>query len=295
MKLNGINGPSLQGVRLSYTESKTDGIQGSESRVTLEELKLERYGPCLLVSLSCPENLNAFSLRMGQEIIHTFYECERDGDIKSIILTGEGRAFCSGGNIKDMERAAQDRKGEFLKEIAGKLNRVVTAMRRVPKIVIAAVNGVASGAGFSLALASDLIVAADNARFNLAHRNVGLHPDGGAVYFLEHTIGVYKTRELVYRGSVLDAVTAEKLNIVNRVVTPEELKQEALALGRELSEGPNIAMGLAKRTIDLGLNENLDAHLENERQAIARTGETQDHIEGLRAFSERRRPMFKGR
>ena len=260
----------------------------------MDEIKVEYFGPSALITLACPQTLNAFSVKMGQALLSAFAECERDKIITSIVLTGEGRAFCAGGNVKDMACAAQEKKGEFLKEIAGVLNRVVTEMRRMPKIIIAAVNGIASGAGFSLALASDLIIAAEDARFNLAHRNVGLHPDGGAIYFLQHIIGAYKTRELVYRGSIIDASTALNLNIANRVVVAEKLREEALALGRELSEGPTFAMGLAKITLDHGFNASLDTHLENERQAIAKTGATQDHVEGINAFLQKRTPLFKG-
>jgi 2-(1,2-epoxy-1,2-dihydrophenyl)acetyl-CoA isomerase len=262
--------------------------------MSFKELQFETQGHIAVVTMMNPEQLNAFSIQMGKELINVFYECERKEGILSIVLTGYGRAFCAGGHIKHMADCPEDRKCEFLKNITGELNDVVTTIRRIPKPVIAAVNGVAAGAGFSLALACDLIVASENARFSLAHFNMGLHPDGGAIYFLERVVGIHKTRELVFRRSVIDANTAARLNIVNQVVSPTELNEKAMTLAQELSNGPAIAIGLAKRVIDQGLIESLDGHLENERQAIAQTGRTRDHIEGITAFLEKRKPQFKG-
>lgn len=260
-----------------------------------KELKLEIQGPVSIITMNNPEHLNPFSVQMGKEITQAFYECEYQESLRSIVLTGNGRAFCAGGDIKAMADYPKERKAIFFKEITIELNNVIKAIRHLKKPVIAAVNGIASGAGFSLALACDLIIASTRARFNLAHVQVGLHPDGGATYFLPRLIGIHKTCELVFTGSSLDAATAQKLGIVNRVVAPEKVMGEAIAIANELANGPTFAIGMAKMTINRGLTEGLEAQLENERQAIAQTSITHDFIEGITAFLEKRKPAFKGK
>ena len=187
-----------------------------------------------------------------------------------------------------------DRKAVFFKDITIELNNTIRAIRRISKPVVAAVQGFASGAGFSLALASDMVIAADDSRFNLAHVNIGLHPDGGATYFLPRLIGVHKTRELVFTGKFISAAEALSMNVINEIVPAAELMDKAMGLARKLAAGPTVAIGLAKASIDQGLIENIDSQLENERQAIAKTGTTQDLVEGVNAFMEKRKPEFKG-
>jgi len=260
-----------------------------------KELKLKFQGPVSIITMNKPDNLNPFSIQMGKEIIHAFYECEYKESVRSIVLTGNDRSFCSGADIKAMADYPEERKAIFIKEITNELNNVIKAIRCIKKPVIAAVNGIAAGAGFSLALASDLIIASTEARFNLAHVQLGLIPDGGATWFLPRLIGLHKTCELVFTGSFIDGPMAKKLNIVNRVVDPEKLMGEAMALAKKLANGPTFATGMAKMTINRGLTDGLEGQLENERQAIAQTSLTSDFIEGIKAFLEKRKPVFKGK
>jgi len=260
----------------------------------LRELEFEIKGPVAVITMKNPEKLNAFTIRMGKEFIETLYECEYSESVRCIIVTGRGRAFCAGGDIGEMADHPEGRKGIYLKKITTELHNTIKAIRHIPKPVIGAVNGFASGAGFSVALACDLIVASSKARFNVAHIQVGLHPDGGITYFLPRLIGVHKTRELVFTGSIIDASEAKSLNIVNKVVPQEGLMKEAGSLARRLAAGPAFAIGLAKISIDRGLTENLEGQLENERQAIAQTGMTRDFLEGIEAFLQKRKPAFRG-
>ncbi len=260
-----------------------------------KELKLEIKDNIGIITMNMPDKLNPFTVSMGEEFVQALYECEYSEDVRCVVLTGAGRAFSAGGDIQGMSDAPDDRKGFFFKEIAMWLHAVIIGIRRIPKPVIAAVNGVASGAGFSLALACDLIYAAEGARFNLAYLNVGLHPDGGATFFLPRLIGVHKTRELVFTGKFLNANEAADLNIVNKVTSAEELENEVLSLAKKLASGPTFAMGLAKESIDKSLQENLEGQLENERQALCKTGVTEDLLEGIKAFLEKRKPVFQGK
>jgi 2-(1,2-epoxy-1,2-dihydrophenyl)acetyl-CoA isomerase len=263
--------------------------------IDFQEITFKFQDRLAIITLNNPDSLNPFSIQMGREITQAVDECEYRNSIRSIIITGNGRAFCAGGDIKAMADYPEEQKAIFFKKITSELNNVIKAIRHIKKPVIAAVNGVASGAGFSLALACDLIIASAEARFNLAHVKLGLHPDGGATYFLPRLIGIHKTFELVFTGSFLDAFTAERLGIVNRIVAPEKVMDDAMALANELANGPPFAIGITKMTINQGLSESLEAQLENERQAIAQTSMTDDFIEGIAAFLEKRNPVFKGK
>jgi len=260
-----------------------------------KELKFKVQSRVAIITMNKPNNLNPFSIQMGKEIIRAFYEAEYQEAVRSIVITGSGRAFCAGGDIKAMADYPEKRKAVFFKEITIQLNNAIKAIRCIRKPVIAAVNGIASGAGFSLALACDLIIASTEACFNLAHVHVGLHPDGGATYFLPRIVGLQKTCELVFTGTSIDATKAKSLNIVNRVVASEKMMAEAMAIAEKLANGPTFAIGMAKMTINRGLSEGLECQLENERQAISQTSLTCDFIEGIKAFLEKRKPVFKGK
>jgi len=259
------------------------------------QLKLEIQDEIATILLNNPDKLNPFSIRMGKEFIEALYECEYEESVRCIIVTGEGRAFCAGGDIGEMSDYPEARKGIFFKKLTAEFNNTVKSIRSIPKPVIAAVNGFASGAGFPLALACDLIVASESARFNVAHVQIGLHPDGGTTYFLPRLIGVHKTRELVFMGSVVDAAEARDLNIVNKVVPPDRLMEVTIAMAKSLAMGPSVAIGLAKISIDRGLSENLEGQLEIECQAVAQTAMTHDILEGIEAFLQKRKPVFKGK
>ncbi len=261
----------------------------------LKELKLDIQGAVAIVTMNRPDKLNPFTIPMGEEFIQVLYECEYNQDIRCVVLTGEGRAFSAGGDIQAMSDYPDSRKGVFFKEIALRLHEVITALRRMPKPVIAAVNGVASGAGFSMAMACDLVYAVPGVRFNLAYVNIGLHPDGGATYFLPRLIGVQKTRELVFTGRFIDVEEAAELNIVNKIVPQENLMDEVMKQANTLAAGPTLAIALAKSSIDKGLHADLEVQLENERQALSLTGVTEDLREGINAFLEKRKPVFKGK
>lgn len=263
--------------------------------MNFKEIELNIEASVATITLNNPQKLNPFTIPMGQELVRAFYECEYNDAVKAVILIGAGKGFSSGGDIQGMASYPDDRKAVFFKDIVRELNSVITAIRRLPKPVLAAVNGVASGAGFSLALACDLAYAAKGVKFNLAHVNVGLHPDGGATYFLPRLIGVHKTRELVFTARFITAEEALQLNIINAVFAADKLMEEVAGIAKKLASGPSMAIALAKGSIDRSLEVSLTEQLEIERQAIAITGASEDLLEGVKAFMEKRPPKFTGK
>ncbi|MBI4594759.1 MAG: enoyl-CoA hydratase [Candidatus Tectomicrobia bacterium] len=245
------------------------------------------------ITLNRPDNLNALDLTMGKEWLDAMDKCSLDREIKVIILTGEGRAFSAGGDVKSMREAGDDA-ASLLGELTHYLHGIISAMRRINRPVIGAINGIASGAGFSMALACDLLVASDKARFNMAYVNIGLVPDGGGTYFLPRLLGLQRASQLIFTAEAIDAIEAQKLGLVNYVVPPEQVLPMAMELAERFATGPTQAYGNAKALINSGLIESLETQLENERQAISRSSQTVDFKEGLAAFFEKRKANYKG-
>jgi len=213
-----------------------------------------------------------------------------------MVVTGAGKGFCSGGDVKAMgEAKAGQRERPLLEKIAPGRDRTLLAMREAPQPIIAAVNGAAAGAGMNLALGCDLRIASTAAKFTQAFVKRGLHPDWGGTYFLPRVVGMAKACEMIFTGEVIDAAEALRLGIVSRVVAPEELLPTAYEVARRIAAGPPVAIRLAKRS--LYANEDLDLRgaLQMETMAQNICFETEDATEGIRAFGEKRAPIFKGR
>jgi 2-(1,2-epoxy-1,2-dihydrophenyl)acetyl-CoA isomerase len=243
------------------------------------------------VLLDRADKLNALSHEMYQELAGQFTALNRDDDVCAVVLTGAGRAFCAGGDVTSM--GGHD-------VVAGRKrsqghHRMVLALHDLEKPVIAAVRGAAAGIGVSLALACDMIVASESAYFLMAFKNVGIPPDGGAVYFLTQYVGIGRAKELVYTARKLPAREAQEMGIVLKVVAEDALEQEALALARDFASSATYALALAKRMFNSMYTPTLEQLLELEGLAIAGARLTHDHGEGVAAFREKRKPQFKGR
>jgi 2-(1,2-epoxy-1,2-dihydrophenyl)acetyl-CoA isomerase len=245
------------------------------------------------ITLDRPEALNALNLQLKTELATCIAAIQDDADVRAVLLTGNGRAFCAGGDITQMDpqRTPQAARRRMLKL----LREVLIPLARLEKPVIAAVNGHAHGAGFSLALACDMVYAADSAVFSLAFARLGLVPDTGALYFLPRRVGLNRAKELVFTARRIGAQEAHDLGLVNHVVPDDELLDSAGAMARELAAGASVALGLAKRLLDQSPQLSLEdmAELESYGQAIAIS--SADHSEGIAAFTERRPPRFTGR
>ena len=209
-------------------------------------------------------------------------------------ITGAGRAFCSGGDIAFMAELMERRDSDEFSRILGAGRRVITAIRSMTKPVIAAINGPAAGAGFNLALACDLRIASRNATFTQSFVKVGLHPDWGGTYFLPRLVTSNKACEMFFLGDSIDAAEALRLNLVNKVVAPEELEAATLQLAERLRAAPSIAVAAAKQAVYMSSASDLDEMLRYETEAQLRCFESDDGHEGVRAFFEKRDPHFTG-
>src|SRR5215468_889481 len=248
------------------------------------------------LTLNRPERLNALGDTLRDDLYDAVLRATTDPDVRAIVLTGAGRGFCSGGDVKAMNEARETgAERPVLDKVAPSRDRVLLAMQEAPQPIIAAVNGAAAGAGMNLALGCDIRIASTAARFTQAFVKRGLHPDWGGTYFLPRLVGTAKACEMIFTGDVIDAAEAERLGIVSRVVAPEELMPTAYELARRIAAGPPVAIRLAKRSIYANSELDLRAALQNETMAQNICFETEDATEGIRAFGEKRAPAFKGR
>jgi enoyl-CoA hydratase/carnithine racemase len=248
------------------------------------------------LTLNRPERLNALGDTLREDLYDAVTRASSDPDVRVIILTGAGRGFCAGGDVKAMNEARESKRARpLLDKIAPLRDKVVLAMRHAPQPIIAAVNGPAAGAGMNIALACDLRLASTAARFGETFVKRGLHVDWGGTYFLPRLIGMAKACELIFTGEVIGAEEALALGLVSRVVSPDQLLPAARELARSIAQGPPIAIRLAKRALYHNQEVDLPAALEFETYAQNVCFETEDAKEGIRAFVEKRAPSFQGR
>ena len=247
------------------------------------------------ITLNRPESLNALGGTMREDIIDAIQDVKSDKNIRVLVITGAGRAFCAGGNIKDMERMSLEielvERREFVRSVS---HKIITEIRDLEKPVIACVNGHAIGAGCNIALACDMRVASEKAKFGVTFINVGLVSDYGGLYFLPRLVGMAKALELFLTGDVIDAKEAERIGMVNKAVPPEELEKYTYEMAEKLAKKAPIAIGMIKELMYKGLNMDLPAELDLEATAQCICLKTEDHREGVRALLEKREPVFKG-
>lgn len=248
------------------------------------------------LTLNRPERLNALGDTLRDDLYDAVSKSAADPQVRVLVITGAGRGFCSGGDVKSMkERSEAPEAPPWTDKFAPMRDRIILAMRDCPKPIIAAVNGAAAGAGMNLALACDIRLASSAAKFSQAFVKRGLHPDWGGTYFLPRIVGISKACELIFTGDSIDAAQALELGIVNTVVSPEALMDEAYKLARKIAAGPPVAIQLAKRAIHHNQDVDLRAALEFESFAQNISRETEDAKEGVQAFLEKRAPQFRGR
>jgi len=242
------------------------------------------------VTLDVAKTKNAITHEMRRILWEAFEEIALDAEIRAVILTGANGDFCSGMDVGDLGRGgivgSMDRMHT--------LNRIARSIYALKKPTIAVVQGVAVGVGWSYALACDMVLAADNAKFAAIFRNIALAPDGGMAWHLRQLLGLQRAKELLYSGRVVRAEEARKLGLVLETHPPEALMDRAVELARSMAAGPTIAMGLAKRQLDLAWNNSFEQYLDMEATMQPIASRTADHEEGLKAFREKRKPQFKG-
>lgn len=240
------------------------------------------------ITLDRPEKRNAINETMIEELADCINDCGENANIRAIILTGDGKAFCSGGDVLEI---SPSKAKAFLKI----LHPAVLEIRRVAKPVIAAVNGPAIGGGFALALSCDIIIASQSARFNAHYVLIGVSPDCGMSYILPRLVGDKRATWLMFTGEMVDAQKGYEMGFVNQVVEDDQLLNEANALAKKLAESATSAIARIKELINRSWNESLEAQMEYEKELFGRLARMEDHHEAITAFREKRKPKFKGR
>jgi 2-(1,2-epoxy-1,2-dihydrophenyl)acetyl-CoA isomerase len=243
------------------------------------------------ITLNRPDALNALTVPMKQALLAALRRVERDAAVRAVILTGAGRAFCAGQDLRERLEPAAAPLGVEVRE---RYNPIIRAMRALPKPIVAAINGVAAGAGASLAMAADIRIASDAASFALAFGRVGLVPDSGATWLLPRLVGLTRAMELALLNEPVPAADAVRLGMVGRVVPGAELATEARSIAARLAAGAPRAIALTKRALNAAWERDLDGALEYEAQLQDMAGRSKDHAEGLAAFMEKRPPRFTG-
>ena len=252
------------------------------------------------ITLDRPERMNAFSEAMIESLVTALKAAQADPAVKVVVITGKGKCFCAGGDLKAMEAGLF--LGEDSRTILGKKNCLWEKIQRVPltllevdKPVIASVNGPAVGAGCDLALMCDMRIASDKASFTESYVKVGLVPGDGGAYFLPRLVGTARALEMLWLGGTVDACAAEKIGLVNMVVPADQLAENTTRYARLIAEAPPVAVRLIKRAVYQSLNTDLRTSLDLISSHMAIVGETADHREGVRAVIEKRKPRFEGR
>ncbi|MBM4781952.1 MAG: enoyl-CoA hydratase family protein [Archangiaceae bacterium] len=249
-----------------------------------------------LVTFTRPDTLNSLTFQVYRELTDLFFELEKEPSVRAVVITGEGRGFCSGGDQHDIIKPLLGRDMPGLVEFTRMTCDLIRNMRALRKPIVAALNGTAAGAGAVIALASDLRVASEKAKIAFLFVKVGLAgADMGAAYLLPRVVGLSRAAELLMLGDTIDAVTAEKYGLFNRVVPHEQCLTEAMALATRLAKGPTFALGMTKELLNAELHMELFAALDNEARAQAVCMQTQDFREAYDAFSNKRTPSFQGR
>ena len=261
-----------------------------------EELLYRLENRVAVITLNRPERLNALTKDMMRTLLARLSDCAMDDGVGCVVLTGAGNAFCAGGDVRVQAKVAAEGTPETPEQRSDMLRVSMEASRllhEMPKPTIAMVNGVAAGAGLSLALACDLRIAGRGARMTTAFAKVGLSGDYGGTWFLTQLVGSAKARELYFLSDVLDAARIEALGLANRVVGDDELVAESMALAEKLANGPSVALRYMKRNLNVAEFGTLSEGLDSEAYGMLRARASEDHKEAARAFVEKRKPEFQ--
>ncbi|WP_396272157.1 enoyl-CoA hydratase/isomerase family protein [Hyphomonas sp.] len=254
-------------------------------------LEFSREQAIAIIRLARPAAGNALDLDLARELARAARECSEDDSVKAVLLTGQGRMFCVGGDLKAFS-ASGDRVPDVVQAVAEHLHAAIQSFRKMPAPMVVAVNGTAAGAGFSLTMCGDIVLAARSSKFTMAYTAAGLTPDGGASYFLPRLVGVRRAQELIYLNRVLSADEAKSWGLVTEVVEDEQLGAAAMATARRLADGSRSAQAGAKRLLSETDSRDLAAHMALEAAEVERAAGTPDGREGIEAFLNKRPARF---
>ena len=264
--------------------------KANQSQVVLEE----RKGNVAVIRLNRPDKLNALNIELGRGLVHALLHASQDNSVRAVVLTGAGRAFCAGGDLELILDLRKRNASDELKVLLETGKEMCLAIATMTKPVIAAVNGPAAGGGMNLALAADMRIASDQASFAESFAKVGLYPDFGGTYFLPRIVGPALSAELFYTAETLSAEDALRLGIVNRIFPADKFEEEAQKIVDVLVGAPTVALRDVKRTIVGEDRKNLETKLDEEIRLQIHCFQSEDCLEGLNAFFEKRKPNFKG-
>jgi 2-(1,2-epoxy-1,2-dihydrophenyl)acetyl-CoA isomerase len=246
------------------------------------------------ITLNRPDVANALNAELVKELEEVSLRCDEDPAVRAVLMTGAGKMFCGGGDLKSFAAQPPAQLPAYLKQVTFYLHKAIHRFARMNAPLIIAVNGNAGGGGMSLALAGDIVLAGESSRFTLAYTRVGLTMDGSSTYFIPRLIGLRRTMELALTNRVLTAREAESIGLITRAVPDGELMKQAVTLANELAQGATKAYGGIKRLMYASANNTLDEQMELEGEAIADAGRTLDGKEGIASFLAKRPPKFTG-
>ena len=260
-----------------------------------ETIQLEMRGQVCVLTLNRPERLNALNVQVANDFKAAVSEA-LEQRARAIVLTGAGRAFSAGGDLREMQEIGQKdgRVEAFFDEPLRLLNEAILLIRQTPVPFIAAVNGVASGGGCNLALACDLVIAAESAKFNQAFIKIGLTPDCGGTFLLPRLVGWKRATELLFSGDLISAKTAAAMGMINSITPDDALMSTAMAIADKLAHAPTAAIAQIKMLLEASATNDLGSQLDLERKTQIESGKTKDFVEGVSAFLEKRLPRFVG-
>lgn len=245
------------------------------------------------LTLNRPAAANSITLELARDLMYATLQCDEDPSVRAVLLSGAGRMFCAGGDLKTFAGKGAELP-HYLKDVTTYLHAAVSRLTRMDAPVIAAVHGSAAGAGMSLACAADIVLAAESAKFTMAYTRAGLTPDGSSTYFLPRIVGLRRALDLALTSRVLSAAEAVTLGIATRTVPDAQLLDEARALAADFAAGPTQAFGATKRLLHAGWSGTLETQMELETRTIADMARGHDAREGIAAFAEKRAPKFTG-
>lgn len=263
--------------------------------MSYETIKLEVSEGVAWLTIDRPSTYNAINPDVARELLDAANRCATDRSIRAVVLTGAGeKSFSSGGDIGAFAEHPE-KIGTLMKEMTMHLHSAISTLSWMDAPLIAMVNGAAAGAGLSLVAASDLVIASESSKFASAYTHIGLSPDGSSTYFLPRVIGIRRTAELYLTNRTISAQEALSWGLVNEVVPAAELKNRVTTVASQFTKGPTKAYGAVKRLLQLSMNESLESQMEREGRSISELSMSEDGQEGVRAFRERRKPVFNGR
>ena len=263
--------------------------------MSYETLTFERDGGVAIIKLNRPEAANSLDVKMSEELVKVATHCDSNADIRAVVLTGNGKMFCAGGDLKSFAAQGDDMP-EYMRYTTTGLHAAISRFARMNAPYLVAVNGMAAGAGFSIAITGDLVFAAESAKFTEAYTRIGVSPDGSSTYFLPRPVGATKAKRLIFMNDVLSAQEAFEWGLVTEVVPDDKLMNRTLECAHELAAGPTLAYGEAKRLIADTFSNTLETQMELETRAICGlASHTEDAKAGIHGFANKEKFTFNGR